>query len=88
MALVVICNAVSLTQNRETCFKYLTFKSFNKPRIHVSLQDVDTLALYSASTDDLDIVFFFCLPGNSLPILCNILLMIFRHRHDAQLEVE
>lgn len=67
MALVVICNAVSLTQNRETCFKYLTFKSFNKPRIHVSLQDVDTLALYSASTDDLDILFCFLFTRKQSP---------------------
>lgn len=64
MGLDAICNATLLSQNREAGFKFVTFKSFSKPKILVTSQVVDAIALYSTLAKDLDIVLCFLLSKN------------------------
>lgn len=53
------CNDALFSQNKDARFKYLTFKSFKKPKIYVTSHADDAIALYSTSAEDLDIVFYF-----------------------------
>lgn len=62
IGLLEIYFVVLLSQNKCTSSFKFTHKSLNKPKIQVISQVVDTIVLYPASIDDLNITLYLCLP--------------------------